>query len=293
MARPKPLPTPKPDTQPKAEKRRIDQWLVERGLAETRERAQALIMAGHVLLGTRRIDKAGQSINSVEAQNLVLKDGGGLKYVSRGGLKLEHALDFFQLDPTGKLALDVGASTGGFTDCFLQRGARKVIALDVGQSQLAWSLRQDARVYLHDKTNVRYSESLPEVEQGNGPAQAELIAIDVSFISLKLVLPAVRKLVVSGAPIVALVKPQFEAGKERVGKGGIIKDVVVHRAVLQDLVEWWGKNRYLLLGLTRSPILGTEGNTEFLALLRAHGEEIEPTQTVLALEMVASVFDPL
>ncbi len=282
----KPTKTEKPAKA--SEKKRIDVWLVERGLAETREKAQALILAGDVLVGTRRVDKAGSSLNPDEAQTLTLKAGAGMRYVGRGGLKMEHALDEFGIDPAGKLGLDVGASTGGFTDCLLQRGARKVIALDVGHSQLAWSLRQDARVYVLDKTNVRYSESLPEVEPGAGAAVADIAVIDVSFISLKLVLPAVRKLILPGAPIIALVKPQFEAGRERLGKGGIIKDTKVHRAVLEDLVEWWHTNHFALLGLIRSPILGTEGNTEFLANLRAVDE---PTSTAYSLSLINQLFE--
>ncbi|WJW69240.1 TlyA family RNA methyltransferase [Candidatus Chlorohelix allophototropha] len=275
MAKPRPSTKKRPEVVIESTKKRVDQWLVELGIAPTREKAQALIMAGQVLAGTRRIDKAGQSLNPVEAHTLNLKEGSALKYVSRGGFKLEHALDVFQIDPTGKLALDVGASTGGFSDCFLQHGARKVIALDVGNSQLAWSLRQDSRVYILDHTNVRYSESLPEVEPGRGAALADVAAVDVSFISLKLVLPAVRNLIIPDAPLVVLVKPQFEAGKERVGKGGIIKDTLVHRAVLEDLIEWWNTNRFTLQGLIRSPILGTEGNLEFLAHLKAVEEVVD------------------
>jgi 23S rRNA (cytidine1920-2'-O)/16S rRNA (cytidine1409-2'-O)-methyltransferase len=280
MSKKKPAPSPKIESSGSA-KKRVDLWLVELGMVESREKAQALIMAGQVLLGTLRVDKAGQALSESQARTLTLKEGATLKYVSRGGFKLEHALDVFGIDPSGQLGLDIGASTGGFTDCLLQRGARKVIALDVGNSQLAWSLRQDARVFILDKTNVRYCESLPEVETGKGFAKPDLAVIDVSFISLKLVLPAVRKLVKENAPIIALVKPQFEAGKERVGKGGIIKDTAVHRAVLLDLVEWWNNSRFRLLGLSRSPISGTEGNIEFLANLRAAGDE-EPFSPLAA-----------
>jgi 23S rRNA (cytidine1920-2'-O)/16S rRNA (cytidine1409-2'-O)-methyltransferase len=248
-------------------KNRADVWLVERGLAESREKAKALIMAGVVLAGTRRIDKAGDNLSEAEAATLLLKGNAAIKYVSRGGLKLEKALDEFGINPGGMLALDVGASTGGFTDCLLQRGARKVIALDVGHSQLAWSLRQDERVYVLDKTNMRYVESLPEVEAVVSPTLVDIVVIDVSFISLKLILPAVKKLVRENAPIICLIKPQFEAGKGEIGKGGIIKDSKVHRHVLEDLVKWFFSNGLAVLSLIKSPILGTEGNTEFLAHL--------------------------
>lgn len=245
-------------------KQRADQWLVERGLAETREKAKALIMAGQVLAGTRRIDKPGEMLDETGAATLTLKAGAVLKYVSRGGLKLEKALAFFGINPAVGLALDIGASTGGFTDCLLQGGAARVIAVDVGQNQLDWKLRTDPRVEALDKTNIRYLENLPEGQL------AELVVIDVSFISLKLVLPAARRLSQPAAPIVALVKPQFEAGKRQVGKGGIIRDPAIHRAVLLDLVEWCQQNNFEVLAITDSPILGTEGNREFLIYLVAH-----------------------
>ncbi len=250
--------------------------MVERGLAETREKAKALVMAGQVLAGTRRIDKPGESLLPHAAATLNLKAGATLRYVSRGGLKLEKALDEFGVDPAGRLVLDIGASTGGFTDCVLQRGARHVIGVDVGQNQLDWKLRTDSRVTALDKTNIRYLDSLPLLVDEAGPTLAELVIIDVSFISLKLVLPAARRLSMAGAPVVVLVKPQFEAGREQVGKGGIIKDPAVHRAVLLDLVQWCGQNAFAVLGLIPSPILGTEGNREFLAYLRAYDPAGEP-----------------
>ena len=227
-------------------------------------------MAGAVLAGTRRIDKPGDGLDEATAATLTLRAGVGLKYVSRGGLKLERALDAFGLDPQGRLVLDIGASTGGFTDCVLQRGARLVVAVDVGHSQLAWSLRTDTRVFVLDKTNIRYLEGLPPLAEGQSAGSlAEMVVIDVSFISLKLVLPPARQLSQPGAPIVALVKPQFEAGREQVGKGGIIRDPAVHRAVLRDLVEWLAQNGFGIRNLIPSPILGTEGNREFLADLVA------------------------
>ncbi len=224
-------------------------------------------MAGQVLAGTRRVDKPGEMVDEAGAATLTLKAGAALKYVSRGGLKLEKALDEFGIDPADRLVLDIGASTGGFTDCVLQRGAQSVIAVDVGQSQLDWKLRTDSRVVVLDKTNIRYLEALPEGQL------ADLVVIDVSFISLKLVLPVAARLSLPTAPIVALVKPQFEAGRELVGKGGIIRDPVVHRIVVTDLVKWSQQHGFEVRGLTASPILGTEGNREFLILLAAHQSE--------------------
>lgn len=271
------------------EKKRADQWLVERGLVETREKAKALIMAGQVLAGTQRIDKPGDALDAVQAASLTLK--AGLPYVSRGGLKLERALDAFEVQAEGKTALDIGASTGGFTDCLLQRGAKAVFAVDVGQSQLAWKLQTDPRVIVLDKTNIRYLETLPPQEENVGAPLAELVVIDVSFISLKLVLPAARRLSKQGASIVALVKPQFEAGREQVGKGGIIRDPAVHRKVLEDLVKWCSENSFAVLGLIRSPILGTEGNAEFLAHLHAADHELDPSQQAQMLALIGPLFE--
>ncbi len=291
------------------EKKRADQWLVERGLVETREKAKALVMAGQVLTGTRRIDKPGEALDAEQAILLTLK--AGLPYVSRGGLKLERALDAFGVAVKEKLALDIGASTGGFTDCLLQRGARAVYAVDVGQSQLAWRLQTDPRVIVLDKTNIRYLEALPEEkergtrneekergtrrrneEETARASLAELVVIDVSFISLKLVLPAARRLSIAGAPIVALVKPQFEAGREQVGKGGIIRDPAVHRKVLEDLVKWCSENGFLITGLIRSPILGTEGNAEFLAHLQAVEQKVEAPEQAQMQLLIGPLFEP-
>lgn len=282
------------------EKRRVDQWLVDLGLADSREKAKALVMAGQVLAGTRRVDKPGENLDQAAAAGLTLKAGATLKYVSRGGLKLERALDTFGLNPEGKLVLDIGASTGGFTDCVLQRGARLVFAVDVGQNQLDWKIRTDPRVLVMDKTNIRYLEALPSLpgdagpvpgDEGAAPPLAEMVVIDVSFISLKLVLPAARRLSLTEAPIVALVKPQFEAGREQVGKGGIIKDPAVHRAVLKDLIEWCGEQHFEIRGLINSPILGTEGNREFLAYLgngTPGSEQTQPDPQLLIDAVMAS-----
>jgi 23S rRNA (cytidine1920-2'-O)/16S rRNA (cytidine1409-2'-O)-methyltransferase len=238
-------------------KERLDVALVRRGLAPSRERARALIMAGQVLVARHLVDKPGTLI-SLDAECSLKEAPGELKYASRGGLKLEKALDTFGLHPDGLVALDVGASTGGFTDCLLRHGAKRVYALDVGQGQLAWTLRNDPRVVVMEHTNIRYLNSLPE--------SIQCTAIDVSFISLRLVLPALVPLLAAGAWVVALVKPQFEAGKAEVDRGaGIIKDPEVHDRVLYELQEWITQNTpFRILGLTDSPIYGRDGNREFL-----------------------------
>lgn len=236
-----------------AMKRRLDVLLVERGLAESRERAQSLIRAGAVLVDDQPVDKPGTRVPS----NAVLRLRETLPYVSRGGLKLQAALDTFGIDVTGLVAVDVGASTGGFTDCLLQRGAARVYAVDVGYGQLAWSLRQDPRVVVMERTNVRYLEALPE--------PVDLATVDVSFISLELVLPAVMRLLKPGGRVIALIKPQFEAGREQVGKGGVVRDPTVHRAVLHRVLTWAAERGLILRGLMRSPLEGPAGNVEFLA----------------------------
>ena len=238
-------------------KERLDVALVRRGIAPSRERARALIMAGQVFVADHLVDKAGTLI-SLDAECHLKESPEELKFVSRGGLKLEKALITFELNPQDLVALDVGASTGGFTDCLLRHGAKRVYALDVGQGQLAWTLRNDPRVVVMEQTNVRYVTSMPE------PIQCA--TIDVSFISLRLVLPALVPLLTPGAWVVALVKPQFEAGKAEVDRGaGIISDPTVHNRVLQELQEWIPQHtRYKVLGLTDSPIYGREGNREFL-----------------------------
>jgi 23S rRNA (cytidine1920-2'-O)/16S rRNA (cytidine1409-2'-O)-methyltransferase len=236
-------------------KKRLDVLLMERGLVESRERAQSLIMAGQVLVGDDVVDKPGKLVS--EDGQVTVREG--LPYVSRGGVKLEHALDRFGVDVTGRIAADVGASTGGFTDCLLQRGARRVYAIDVGYGQLAWRLRQDPRVVVLERTNIRYLESLPE--------PVDLVTVDVAFISLELVLPKVVSLLQAEGEIVALIKPQFEAGREQVGKGGVVKDPAVHRAVLEDVLAWAISNGLRIRGLTLSPLRGPAGNLEFFAYL--------------------------
>jgi 23S rRNA (cytidine1920-2'-O)/16S rRNA (cytidine1409-2'-O)-methyltransferase len=237
--------------------------LVRRGLVSSRERAQALIMAGQVYVNGRRIDKSGTFI-PLDADCRLAEVLPEHKYVSRGGLKLEKALDTFHLDPTGRVALDVGASTGGFTHCLLERGAARVYAVDVGHGQLAWTLRTDPRVVVMEHINIRHLSSLPE------PIQCAVI--DVSFISLRLVLPAVEALLVPAEDtwVVALVKPQFEAGKAEADRGeGIISDPAVHARVLRELQEWIPEHTHFSVeGVTASPIEGREGNKEFLFLLR-------------------------
>jgi 23S rRNA (cytidine1920-2'-O)/16S rRNA (cytidine1409-2'-O)-methyltransferase len=240
-----------------ANKERLDSALVRRGLAPSRERARALIMAGQVFVQDRLVDKPGTLV-SLDAEFRLAQTPDELKYVSRGGLKLEKALHTFGLNPSGLVALDVGASTGGFTDCFLQHGAKRVYAVDVGQGQLAWVLRNDPRVVVMEHTNIRHLESLPEAMQ--------CAAIDVSFISLRLVLPAIVPLLAPGAWVVALVKPQFEAGKAEADRGaGIISDPAVHNRVLQELQAWIPQHTpFRVQGVTDSPIYGREGNREFL-----------------------------
>lgn len=239
----------------KSPKERLDKLLVERGIVLTRAKAQAHIMAGDVLVDGAKASKAGELV-SVSAEIELTQP---LPYVSRGGYKLVGALEKFGIDPTGRTCADVGACTGGFTDVLLQRGAKRVYAIDVGYGQLDWKLRQDERVVVIERTNARYLDSLDE--------SADLVVIDVSFISLKLILPAVQKWLAPRFDIVALIKPQFEAGKEQVGKGGIIKDTTVHQAVVADLLQWSRDHQLYPQAWTRSPILGMEGNTEFLVWL--------------------------
>lgn len=239
-------------------KQRLDLVMVERQLAPTRAKAQALIMAGDVSVGGEPSSKAGTLIDPTAP----IEVRSALPYVGRGGLKLAHALDTFGLDPAGLVGLDVGACTGGFTDVLLQRGAAHVYAVDVGYGQLDWKLRQDARVTTLERTNVRYLETLPTA---GDPVLADCGVVDVSFISLGLVLPAMLRLLAATAWIAALVKPQFEAGPELVGKGGIVRDPAVHRMVLEQVTAAAARAGLATLGLTRSPITGAEGNVEFLA----------------------------
>ncbi|MBF0332950.1 MAG: TlyA family RNA methyltransferase [Alphaproteobacteria bacterium] len=237
-------------------KMRLDQLLVDRGLAESRARAQALIMAGLVWSGDRRLVKAGQA---VALETPVELRGQDHPWVSRGGLKLVKGLDQFGIDPTGLVCLDVGASTGGFTDVLLARGAARVYAVDVGHGQLAWKLRQDPRVVVLERTNARH---LTEAEVPEPPG---LITCDASFIGLATVLPAALALASPGARLVALIKPQFEVGKGRVGKGGVVRDPALHDEVCEAIRDWvGGLPGWSVLGVAESPILGPEGNKEFL-----------------------------
>ncbi len=233
--------------------------LVERELVESRQRAQALILAGDVRVNGGRIDKVGALV--AEDAEITLR--APLKYVGRGGLKLEGALDTFQVDPHSKTCADVGASTGGFTDCLLQRGASRVYAIDVGYGQIAWKLRNDPRVVVMDRVNVRHVERLPEL--------IDLAVIDVSFISLTLVLPIVKRLLMPRGEIVALIKPQFEAGRDQVGKGGIVRDVRVHRAVIGKIARHATENDLRVRGICRSSIQGADGNVEFFIHLNVEG----------------------
>ena len=239
-------------------KKRLDVLMVEQGLAESRQKAQALIMAGQVFVGERRYDKAGISVN--ESVRLEVR-GQALRYVSRGGLKLEKALRDFGVDPTGFVCSDSGASTGGFTDCLLQKGAKKVFAIDVGYGQLAWSIRQDPRVVCMERTNIRYVTP----EQLGEPL--DLSVVDVSFISLRIVLPAIRALLKPTGQILCLIKPQFEAGREKVGKKGVVRDPAVHEEVLQNFLALAAELELTVRNLTFSPVRGPEGNIEFLGHL--------------------------
>jgi 23S rRNA (cytidine1920-2'-O)/16S rRNA (cytidine1409-2'-O)-methyltransferase len=243
--------------------KRLDLALVERGLATSRTQAQALIMAGRVRSGTLVLSKAGQPVADVQPLEVVQRE---TPYASRGGQKLEAALERFAVDVTGVVALDVGASTGGFTDVLLRRGARRVYAVDVGYGQLAWVLRQDPRVVVRERTNIRYLERA--ALGGEPPA---LATIDVSFISLDKVLPAVHRLLVPDGQAVALIKPQFEAGKGRVGKGGVVRSPEVHREVLARVLDVAAQGGWQPRGVMASPLLGPAGNREFLALLSKGG----------------------
>ncbi|HTK58287.1 MAG TPA: TlyA family RNA methyltransferase [Sphingomicrobium sp.] len=234
---------------------RADQLLVARGLAESRTRAQALILAGNVFAGERRVAKAGDLL--AEDAELSVK-GRDHPWVSRGGIKLDHGLTHFGFDVTGAVALDVGSSTGGFTDVLLSRGAARVYAIDVGTNQLAWKLRSDPRVLVHEQTNAR--DLTPEIV----PEPIDIVVCDASFIGLAKVLDAALDLARPDASLVALVKPQFEAGREEVGKGGVVRDPAVHQRVCDQTSDWVRSKGWRVLGVEQSPITGPEGNVEFL-----------------------------
>ncbi len=249
-------------------KKRLDVLLVEQGYAQTRTKAQAIIMSGLVYVDGQKADKPG--ISYEESVSLEVRNG-GCPYVSRGGLKLEKALRDFGVKPVGYVCSDSGASTGGFTDCLLQQGAKKVFAIDVGYGQLDWKIRSDPRVVVMERTNVRYVTP----EQLGEPL--DLSVVDVSFISLKIVLPVIQTLLKPNGQVLCLIKPQFEAGKEKVGKKGVVRDPKVHKEVLDSFIEQVKEMDFTILGLTFSPVKGPEGNIEFLAhLTRETLPGIEP-----------------
>lgn len=240
-------------------KERLDILLLNNGYAQSREKAKAIIMSGIVYVDGQKEDKAGSMFD--ETARIEVR-GHTLRYVSRGGLKLEKAIAEFNVDPSGKVCMDVGASTGGFTDCMLQNGAIRVYAVDVGHGQLDWKLRNDERVVCMEKTNIRY------VTPSDIPDAIELASIDVSFISLSKVLPAVRELLADGGEVAALIKPQFEAGREKVGKKGVVRDKAVHAEVIEACTRYAHDSGFEVLGMTYSPIKGPEGNIEYLYHLR-------------------------
>lgn len=240
----------------KIPKERVDVLLVEQGLFDTREKAKRAIMAGLIYKNEERIDKPGEKI---ETTSVLTVKGQVLKYVSRGGLKLEKALEQFDIEVKDRIMLDIGSSTGGFTDCGLQNGVTHAYALDVGSNQLAWKIRQDPRVTVMEKTNFRYST--PADFQEGLPSFA---SIDVSFISLKLIFPTLKTILVPNGDVIALVKPQFEAGKDRVGKKGVVRDKAVHIDVLNDIATFAESENFQLKNASYSPITGGEGNIEFL-----------------------------
>lgn len=244
-------------------KKRLDVAMVERGLAESRQKAQAIIMAGQVYVDDQKVDKAGAP---VKEEQVIQVRGKTLRYVSRGGLKLEKAMATFPIHLDGAVCADIGASTGGFTDCMLQNGASKVYSVDVGYGQLAWKLREDPRVVCMERTNARYltHEQIPD--------ELDFASIDVSFISLKLILPAVANVLKDGGYVASLVKPQFEAGREKVGKKGVVRDPAVHKEVLEHYLEHAREAGFGVLGLTYSPIRGPEGNIEYLGFLQKGAE---------------------
>lgn len=244
-------------------KKRLDVLMVEQGLAESRQKAQALIMAGQVFVGERRYDKAGISVN--ESVRLEVR-GQALRYVSRGGLKLEKAMTCFPIRLDGCIAADIGASTGGFTDCMLQNGAVKVYAVDVGYGQFAWKLRQDERVVCMEKTNIRY------VKPEDIADRLDFASVDVSFISLTKVLGPARELLNDNGEMVCLIKPQFEAGREKVGKKGVVRDKAVHEEVINKVIDFAVEIGFHILNLEYSPIKGPEGNIEYLVYIRKEAE---------------------
>lgn len=252
---------------------RIDVLLTEKGIAPSRERAKAMIMAGQVYVDQMRIDKAGTMVPDTAEPEV---RGHAIPYVSRGGLKLEKALDVFSVRPEGRICIDCGASTGGFSDVLLKNGAKKIYAIDVGYGQLAWSIRNDPRVVVMERTNIR---NVTEEQVPDGP---DLAAIDVSFISLKLVFPVLRRIMAPTAEICCLIKPQFEAGREKVGKKGVVKEAATHAEVLKNVIAYAGESGFSVRGLTFSPVRGPEGNIEFLGHFVSGGEgaDVDPAAVV-------------
>lgn len=266
-----------------SEKTRLDVALTERGFAESREKAKALIMSGIVYVNNQKSDKAG---NTVKPDDIIEVRGAALKYVSRGGLKLEKAIKSFDITLEALVCADIGASTGGFTDCMLQNGAKKVYSIDVGYGQLAWKLRTDERVVNLERTNFRYitSDEIPEA--------LNFASVDVSFISLYHILPKLHTLLENGGKAVCLIKPQFEAGKENVGKKGVVRDKSVHIAVIEKIVSLVSENGFSLLGLDYSPIKGPEGNIEYLCYIEKNGQP-ENKCGVTAEEIVEKSYEAL
>lgn len=265
-------------------KERLDVLLVKRGLAETREKAKTTLMAGLVLVNGQKIDKAGTMVKEDAELRLL---GNALPYVSRGGLKLEKAMEVFGISLDGKVAADIGASTGGFTDCALQRGATKVFAIDVGYGQLAWKLRSDPRVVNMERTNIRYvrPEDVGEL--------IDFASIDVAFISLTKVLEPVKALLGAKGEVVALVKPQFEAGRENVGKKGVVRDPEAHKTVIREVAAYSREIGFFPAGLTFSPIKGPEGNIEYLLHLLQTGDGAENVTDSRIAEVVAEAHEKL
>ncbi len=250
-----------------AKKERLDVIMLQQGLAQTRSKAQAIIMSGEVYVANQKVDKAGTMLDP--ATPIEVRSG-TCPYVSRGGLKLEKALSFFGVDPAGFICSDSGASTGGFTDCLLQKGAKKVYAIDVGYGQLAWKLREDPRVVCMERTNIRY------VKPEDIGQPLDLSVVDVSFISLRIVLPAIRALLGPEGQVICLIKPQFEAGREKVGKKGVVRDPAIHLEVLEQFAALAASLDFTIRNMTYSPVKGPEGNIEFLAHLSlAPGQAFE------------------
>lgn len=268
----------------KANRERLDVLLVKRGLAETREKAKTTLMAGLVLVDGQKIDKAGTMVKEDAELRLL---GNAIPYVSRGGLKLEKAMELFGISLDGKVTADVGASTGGFTDCALQRGASKVFAIDVGYGQLAWKLRNDSRVVNMERTNIRY------VRPEDIGAPIDFASIDVAFISLTKVLAPVKALLGADGTVVALVKPQFEAGRENVGKKGVVRDPEAHKTVIREVAAYSRTIGFFPAGLTFSPVKGPEGNIEYLLYLLQAGDGADAVTEARIAEVVAAAHEQL